>query len=59
MFNKLFSILSVAFLFQVSIDPSLAHHNPAIFSVLQGAEKLNKSLQADKKPRLFQYDARV
>ena len=27
----------------------LENHNPAIFSVLPGTEKLNKSLQADKK----------
>ena len=28
----------------------LANQNPAIFSVLQGTEKLNKFPQADKKP---------
>ena len=30
---------------------SLANHNPAIFSVPWGTEKLNKLPQADKKPR--------
>lgn len=28
----------------------LANHNPAIFSVPRGTEKLNKSTEADKKP---------
>ena len=30
--------------------PPLVNHNPAISSVPQGTENLNKSLQADKKP---------
>ena len=30
-------------------DPSLANHNPAIFSVPSGTEKHNKSPQAIKK----------
>ena len=37
----------------------LASYNPAIFSVLPGTEKINKSPQADKKPSQFQYFAHV
>ena len=37
------------YMYSISTDPSLANHNPAIFSVPSGTEKRNKSPQAIKK----------
>ena len=48
--RNLDSMFRLIYSVSLGTDPPLANHNPAIFSVPPGTEKLNKFPQADKKP---------
>ena len=45
--------------FSLGTDSYKVNHNPAIFSVPRGTERLSKFPQADKKPWQFEYFAHV